>query len=92
MAKKRKDCATSIPQNSLVKGRQLDLFVRQGNLHKPQILSIPGISMKRRDRYRVMVGNEVLGEFLTIDKALPLAQGERVDSFFHSQETNTSKN
>ena len=75
MAKKQKDCATTIPQNSPVKERQLDLFVCQGTLHKPQILSI---SVKQRDRYRVMIADEVLGNFST-----------RVDS---SQETKTSKN
>jgi hypothetical protein len=43
--------------------------------HKPQILSIPGISLKQRDRYRVVLGDEILGDFLTIDEALKLAKG-----------------
>jgi len=73
MTKKRKDCATTIPQNSSVKGRQLDLFVCQGNLHKPQISSILGISMKRRDRYRVVMGDVTLGDHLTLDEAIALA-------------------
>jgi hypothetical protein len=71
----KKDCATNIAQNSPLKGRQLDLFIHQGNLHKPQILSIPGISPRERDRYRVMLGGEILGERLTLDEALKLAKG-----------------
>jgi hypothetical protein len=73
MAKKRKDCATSIPQNSPAKGRQLELFTFKGKRHKPQISSVPGISPKQRDRYRVLVGNVVLGDRLTLDEAIALA-------------------
>jgi len=42
---------------------------------KPQISSISGISPKQRNRYRVMVGEQILGERLTIDEALKLAKG-----------------
>jgi hypothetical protein len=42
---------------------------------KPQISSIAGISSKQRDRYRVMLGDEVLGDRLTLDEALELAKG-----------------
>jgi hypothetical protein len=41
--------------------------------HKPQISSIPGISPKERDRYRVVLGREILGERLTLDEAIALA-------------------
>jgi hypothetical protein len=40
---------------------------------KAQIKSSPGVSAKQRDRYRVMVGTRVLGDFLNIDEALLLA-------------------
>jgi hypothetical protein len=40
---------------------------------KPQISSIPGISPKEHDRYRVVLGREILGERLTLDEALKLA-------------------
>lgn len=43
--------------------------------HKPQISSIPGISLKQRDRYRVMLGDEVMGDHLILDEALKLAKG-----------------
>ncbi|HEY9635215.1 MAG TPA: hypothetical protein V6D14_17570 [Coleofasciculaceae cyanobacterium] len=42
---------------------------------KPQIESIPGVSLKRRDRYRVTLGDEILGDRLDIDQALELAKG-----------------
>jgi hypothetical protein len=71
----KKNCATSIAQKSPSKGRQLDLFTHTGNLHKPQIASIPGISPKERDRYRVVLGSKILGDHLSIDEALQLAQG-----------------
>jgi hypothetical protein len=41
---------------------------------KPQIVSIPGISPKRRDRYRVMIGERILGDNLSLDEALILAK------------------
>lgn len=43
--------------------------------HKPQISSIPGISPKQRDRYRVVFGDEVLGDRLSLDEAIKLAAG-----------------
>jgi len=75
MKKQSKDCATNIAQNSLAHRRQLDLFIHQGNLHKPQILSIPGVFPKQRDRYRVVLRGEILGDRLTLDQALKLANG-----------------
>jgi len=45
------------------------------NQQKSQIVSIPGISVKRRDRYRLMRGDgdEVLADFLSLDEAIALA-------------------
>jgi len=43
------------------------------NQQKPQIVSIPGISPKQRDRYRLMRGDQVLGDRLTLDEAIALA-------------------
>jgi hypothetical protein len=40
---------------------------------KAQITSSPGVLPKQRDRYRVIVGTRVLGDFLNIDEALLLA-------------------
>ena len=54
--------------------RQLELFPFASQRGKPQISSIPGISPKKRDRYRVMVGDRVLGDRLTLDEALNLAK------------------
>lgn len=44
------------------------------NLGKPQIQSCPGVPMRQRARYRVVLGDEILGERLTIDQALALAK------------------
>jgi hypothetical protein len=43
---------------------------------KPQISSTPGASPKQRDRYRVLLGEQVLGDNLTLDEALSIAKGE----------------
>ena len=40
---------------------------------KPQISGIPGISPKDRHRYRVIIGNEILGDRLNVDEAIALA-------------------
>jgi len=66
--------ATNIAQNPPAWGRQLDLFPHQGNRHKPQISSIPGIFPKERNRYRVMIGGQALGDRLSIDEALLLVK------------------
>jgi hypothetical protein len=42
--------------------------------HKPQIVSIPGISPKERNRYRVTLGDQVLGEKLSINEAVEMAK------------------
>jgi hypothetical protein len=41
--------------------------------HKAQIVSIPGVSPKERNRYRVIFGDEILGDQLTIAQAIALA-------------------
>jgi hypothetical protein len=40
---------------------------------KPQIVSISGIPPKEPHRYRVMLGDEILGTHLTLDEAIALA-------------------
>jgi hypothetical protein len=52
---------------------QLDLFplLRE---QKPQIASIPGISPKGRNRYRVIAGERILGDKLSLDQAVKLAK------------------
>ncbi len=41
---------------------------------KPQISSIPEISPKERRRYRVKLGDKILGDRLTLDEALKIAK------------------
>lgn len=53
--------------------KQLELFNLTGNRLKPQIASIPGVSLKDRNRYRVVLKGEILGDRLTIDQAIALA-------------------
>jgi hypothetical protein len=44
---------------------------------KAQISSISGISPRERNRYRVLLGDRILGDRLTIDEALKLAKRGR---------------
>ncbi len=44
---------------------------------KPQISSIPGVSPRERHRYRVKIGNEILGDQLPLEQSLELAGGVR---------------
>jgi hypothetical protein len=69
-----KTCNTSIPHNSPVGWRQLELFPLSGKHLKPQISSIPGISVTERRRYRVIAGERILGDRLTLEEALKLAK------------------
>jgi hypothetical protein len=69
----KEKCNLSVTHNPLVEGRQLELFTHTGDRHKPQISSIPGISPKQRDRYRVVRGDVVSGDRLTLDEAIALA-------------------
>ncbi len=62
---------TSQALNSSVfqpKAPQLQTFPK-----KAQISSVSGISPRERHRYRVTIGDAVLGDFLTLDEALKLA-------------------
>ena len=52
--------------------QQLELFTSP---QKPQISSIPGVSPKIRNRYRVTVGERILASNLTISEALEIAGG-----------------
>lgn len=54
--------------------RQLELFPLPLKRQKPQITSVPGASIRERDRYRVVVGGEILGDWLNIDQAIKLAK------------------
>ena len=69
----KEKCNLSVTQTPPVEGRQLELFTHTGDRHKTQISSIPGISPKQRDRYRLMRGDQVLGDRLTLDEAIALA-------------------
>ena len=66
----KKDCKNDNHSHQLA----LSLELRQ----KPQISSIPGVSPKQRDRYRVVFGDEVLGDQLTLDEAIALAKGGKL--------------
>ena len=61
----RKDCDIS-EQSTPILGKKK---------RKAQIASVPGISPKERDRYRVVMGDRILGDRLTLDEALKLAKG-----------------
>jgi hypothetical protein len=72
----KENCATSIPQFR----KDCDISEQSTPIlgkkkQKPQISSIPGISPRERDRYRVVMGDRILGDRLTLDEALKLAQG-----------------
>jgi len=55
---------------------QLSLPLAFGRgLQKPQISSLPGAHPRERHRYRVMVGDGILGDRLTLDEALKLVRG-----------------
>jgi hypothetical protein len=41
---------------------------------KPQIVSVPGVSPKERNRYQVRLDNQILGDRLALDEALALAK------------------
>lgn len=75
---KTKVCNPSVAHKPPVKGRQLELFSPTGKRHKPQISSIPGIPPKQRDRYRVMLGDVVLGDRLTLDEAVVLTKLQKL--------------
>ncbi|HEY9892131.1 MAG TPA: hypothetical protein V6D37_10065 [Candidatus Sericytochromatia bacterium] len=57
---------------------QLNLSNFARKRQKPQIESIPGISPKQRDRYRVVLRGEILGDRLTLDEAIALAKGGKL--------------
>lgn len=54
--------------------QQLELFSLHPKRQKAQISSIPGASPKNRHRYRVTLGDRILGDRLTLDEALELAR------------------
>lgn len=70
-----KKCNLSVTRKSPAQGRQLEIFSQNLINQKPQISSIAGISPRERNRYRVTVGSEILGDFLSFDEAMNLAKG-----------------
>jgi hypothetical protein len=52
----------------------LPLQVPFAKRQKPQITSVPGISVKVRDRYRLVLGDKILRDRLTLDEALAVAK------------------
>ena len=76
MAKKRiKNCATTIAhfrKDCDISEQSMPIL---GKRHKPQISSILGVSPRERDRYRVVLGDRILGDRLNLDEALKLAKG-----------------
>ena len=40
---------------------------------QPQISCLPGVSVKQKHRYRVILGGEILGDKLSLNEALKLA-------------------
>lgn len=55
-------------------GNYQQLSLALHTAHKPQIVSIPGASPKQRDRYRVVLGERILADKLTLDEALKVAK------------------
>lgn len=61
-------------RRSLRESQQLELFPLANKRQKPQITSVPGVSPKERNRYRVTLAGEILGDLLTLDEAVQLAK------------------
>jgi hypothetical protein len=59
-----------LPLESLQQPQKITFQKRQ----KPQIVSIPGIPPREPNRYRVILGEQILGERLALDEALALAK------------------
>ena len=72
----KKNCNLSVTRKSPEQGRQLELFQNLIS-KKPQIVSIPGASVKEKNRYRVVLAGEVFGDCLTIEQALKIAGGAK---------------
>lgn len=54
--------------------RYYQFFLPPCKSQKPQIVSVSGLSPKERDRYRVVIGSEILGDRLTLDQAIKLVK------------------
>lgn len=70
----KKTCNLSVTRKSPAQGRQLEIFGQNLIVQRPQITSVPGVSVRERNRYRVMLGDTILGDFLTIEQAVTLAK------------------
>jgi len=71
----KKICNLSVTRKSPAQGRQLEIFSQNLISQKPQIASIPGMSIREKNRYRVTLAGEILGDYLTIEQALQLVGG-----------------
>lgn len=89
----KKSCSTIVPQGATqakppqqlclpleMPQKKPEGFALQKR-QKPQISSIPGISPRIRNRYRVVLGDEVLGTELDLDAALQLADSTKAVNF-----------
>ena len=63
-----KSSQTSTSSGSQPKATQLQRFTKN-----PQISRVPGVSPRERHRYCVVIGSEILGDRLTLDEAIALA-------------------
>jgi hypothetical protein len=54
-------------------GGLLDPLHLLNKRQKPQVSSIPGVSVTERERYRVMIGDRIIATGLNIDDALEVA-------------------
>jgi hypothetical protein len=79
----KKDCKNDNHSHQLA----LSLELRQ----KPQISSIPGVSPKQRDRYRVVLRGAILGDRLSIDQAIAFGKRGEWIAFSTPNTTNASK-
>lgn len=71
----RRKHTTTIAQNPPVDWRQLEIFSQNLISWKPQIASIPGISIREKNRYRIVIGDVILDDYLSLEQALELLGG-----------------
>lgn len=74
----KKICSTIVPQvtTQTKHSQQLCLALESPGTkpEKLQIASVPDVSPKERNRYRVTLGDRVLGDRLSVDEALELVK------------------
>jgi hypothetical protein len=76
---RKKICSTIVPHDATQAKRPQQLCLPLESPYtkpkKAQISSIPGVSPKERNRYRVMLGDVILGDHLSLDEAIKVAKG-----------------